>query len=90
MIETSTAEEARAALQTQGPIALVFSDINLPGAWQGTDLARWLRDRAPGVKVILTSSAFHTLAGLKTCDGFVAKPYLVQEIAADVKKLLGR
>jgi DNA-binding response OmpR family regulator len=90
VIETATAEEARTALETDEPIALVFSDINLPGVWQGTDLARWVRDVAPGVKVILTSSAFHTVAGLKTCDGFVPKPYLTQEVTAGVKRLLGR
>jgi DNA-binding response OmpR family regulator len=90
VIEAATAEEAWIAVQTEARIALVFSDIDLPGVWQGTDLARWVRDAAPGVKVILTSSAFHTVAGLKTCDDFVPKPYLVQEIAADVKRLLGR
>jgi DNA-binding response OmpR family regulator len=90
VIETATAEEARRALETEEPIALVFSDIDLPGAWQGSDLARWLRDTAPAVKVILTSSAFHSLAGLKTCDGFLPKPYLAQEVSANVKSLLGR
>jgi len=90
VIEAATAEEARTALETREPVALVFSDIDLPGAWQGTDLARWLRDYAPGVKVILTSSAFHAIAGLKTCDGFLPKPYLAEEVTANVKKLLGR
>jgi len=90
VIETATAEEARTAIETKEPIALIFSDINLPGAWQGTDLARWARERMPDVKVILTSSAFHTVAGLKSCDGFMPKPYLIQEVAAGVKRLLGR
>jgi CheY-like chemotaxis protein len=90
VIETGTAEEARAALETGEPIALVFSDINLPGAWQGTDLAAWLRGFAPEVKVILTSSAFHSLAGLKSCDSFLPKPYLAEEVTASVEELLGR
>jgi CheY-like chemotaxis protein len=91
VIETATAEEARAALEAQEPIALIFSDIDLPSAWQGSDLAEWLHRHAPAVKVILTSSAFRPRAGLKTtCDGFLPKPYLAEEVTANVKALLGR
>jgi CheY-like chemotaxis protein len=89
VVEAITAEEARAAIETGEPVALVFSDINLPGKWQGTDLAGWVHAAFPAVKVILTSSAFHTLAGLRGCDHFVPKPYLPEEIAALVRKLGG-
>jgi CheY-like chemotaxis protein len=89
VIETASAEEARTAVETREPVALVFADINLPGTWQGTDLAAWLHTNFSAVKVILTSSAFHTLTGLKGCDGFLSQPYLAEEVVASVKKLVG-
>jgi DNA-binding NtrC family response regulator len=88
VVEAITAEEARAAIET-GDVALVFSDINLPGRWQGTDLAGWVHAEFPAVKVILTSSAFHTVAGLRGCHHFIPKPYLPEEIAALARKLGG-
>jgi CheY-like chemotaxis protein len=89
VIETATAEEARAAVETRVPISLIFADIDLPEVLSGTDLTDWLRGHAPGVKVILTSSGFHPHGALETCDSFVPKPYLAEEVAATVKELIG-
>ncbi len=88
VIETSSAEEARAAIEGREPIALVFADVNQPGTWQGTDLSGWLHDRFPAVKVVLTSCAFHTIGGLKGCDRILPKPYLMDDVAQTVTGLL--
>jgi len=89
VIEAVTAEEARTAIETGEPVILLFTDINLAGLWQGTDLAAWVHAEYPQMKVILTSSAFHNVAGLPGCDGFIPKPYLPDEVAEQVKKLVG-
>jgi CheY-like chemotaxis protein len=88
VIEAVTADEARTTLLTGEPVMLVFSDINLPGPWQGTDLAAWVRSDFPEIKVILTSTAFHQVAGLPACDLFIPKPYLPEEIAEQIRKLV--
>jgi CheY-like chemotaxis protein len=88
VIETATGEEAHATLEMGADVDLVFADIDLPGPWQGTQLVGWLRTQLPGIKVILTSCAFHNLVGAG-CDGFIAKPYLPTEVATYIETLLG-
>jgi len=89
VVEAVTAEEARAAMSGGEPVMLIFTDINLAGKWQGTDLAAWVHAEFPAVKVIMTSSAFHSVAGLSACDRFIPKPYQPQEVAEQVKNLVG-
>jgi len=89
VIEAVTAEEARAAIASGEPVMVIFTDINLAGKWQGPDLAAWARSEFPAVKVIMTSSAFHSVAGLSACDRFIPKPYQPEEVAEQVKKLVG-
>jgi CheY-like chemotaxis protein len=86
VLEAAHAEEARDILRGKEPIEIVFSDINLPGQWKGTDLARWLRREFPDVKVILTSGETWFVGN--DCDIFVAKPYRPDEVAAHIKRLL--
>jgi DNA-binding response OmpR family regulator len=89
VIETGTGEEARDALQAGEAATAIFADIDLPGMWQGTHLAAWTRTHFPKVKIILTSGAFHTVAGLRSCDRFVPKPYQPREIAEQVRAVIG-
>lgn len=49
----ATAEEA-GLLPQEPPFLLLLADVGLPGA-QGTDLANGLKDRWPGLRVILFS-----------------------------------
>ncbi|WP_292177368.1 response regulator [Mesorhizobium sp.] len=55
VVEAGTAAEAIDVLESNLPVDLVFSDIQMPGDLDGFGLARWIRQRQPGVKVILTS-----------------------------------
>jgi CheY-like chemotaxis protein len=41
-------------LESGQSIALVFSDIALPGGMTGYDVAEWVRAMTPDVKVLLT------------------------------------
>jgi signal transduction histidine kinase len=52
--EASTADAALAILEKE-PIALVFSDVVMPGGTDGELLARQVVQRWPGTKVVLTS-----------------------------------
>ncbi|HVY99449.1 MAG TPA: response regulator [Dongiaceae bacterium] len=89
VLEAANGEEAREILQSKEPIEIVFSDVNLPGAWTGADLATWLRGAFPGVKVILTSGAVTVLDPATACDLFLAKPYHPAEVLAHIRRLLG-
>lgn len=56
VIDAATVEDAISRAVTDGrPIDLLFTDVDLPGALDGIDLARWFVLYAPRAPVILTS-----------------------------------
>jgi PAS domain S-box-containing protein len=55
VLEAGHAAEALAVLGDAPDVDIVFSDLVMPGGMSGFDLARQVRERFPGVRVILTS-----------------------------------
>ena len=55
VLEAKTGPEAITLLESGEPIALVFSDIVMPGGMTGYDVAEWVRSMKPELKVLLTS-----------------------------------
>ena len=88
------AENAEAALaeleRSQVPFDAVFSDVVMPGMG-GIALARLLRERDPGLPVVLTSGYSHVLAQDDT-HGFelLRKPYSAAELARVLQETAGR
>ncbi|MBE9605695.1 response regulator [Acetobacteraceae bacterium H6797] len=87
IVDVASADEARAVLETGVPVALVFSDIQMPGRMNGLGLAQWIRENRPEIRIILTSggiSATEVAAAL--CDeGPIPKPYNPQRIAERIR-----
>ena len=74
VVEAKTGPEAITLLQSGEPIALVFSDIVMPGGMTGYDVAQRVCSMKPDVKVLLTS-------------GYSDMPLAVSETARKVKVL---
>ena len=55
VLEAADASEAIAAVDAEGPVSLVFSDIRMPGKMDGVRLAEWFQSHYPEVPVLLTS-----------------------------------
>jgi signal transduction histidine kinase len=55
VLEAKTGPDAITLLESDEPIALVFSDIVMPGGMTGYDVAERVRSMKPDVKVLLTS-----------------------------------
>jgi CheY-like chemotaxis protein len=55
VIEASDADEAIKALEADGRIRLLFTDVDMPGTMDGLKLARFVADRWPPVRIIVTS-----------------------------------
>jgi len=53
VLEAGDADEAVALLEARSDIALVFTDINMPGSMDGLKLAHAVRDRWPRVKILV-------------------------------------
>lgn len=82
VIEAATGAEALALLEQIEQIALVLSDVVMPGGVDGLSLAREVRARRPGVGVLLMSGY---AGGPDVATGDVpllAKPFSSRELAA--------
>ena len=53
--EASDLAEAKAVLDADTAVDLVFTDVNMPGIENGFALASWIRQRHPETRVLLTS-----------------------------------
>jgi CheY-like chemotaxis protein len=89
VIEAANADEAIAILETRSDIAVVFTDIQMPGSMDGLKLAAAVRDRWPPVKIVATSG--HVTIGRDDLpDGgrFLPKPYSSAEILNTLRELI--
>jgi PAS domain S-box-containing protein len=92
LLEASNGHQALEQSVQHPDIALVFSDVMLPGGLLGTHLANKLRERRPGLKVLMTS-AFSDSAIMHRgiLDGsmeVLTKPYRVEDLARRVRAIL--
>jgi PAS domain S-box-containing protein len=92
VVEAADATQALDLLLREPRIALMFSDIGLPGGMNGCQLANTARQRLPQLKILLTSG-YAEQALLK--DGqwdatipLLNKPYDFQALAARVREVL--
>lgn|SRR5689334_21174059 len=83
VIEAVDAEEAIELLDANRTIRLVFSDITMPGSMDGDQLAEWISDRYPQVRILLTSGI--TQRGQQP---FIAKPYSFIELQRRIERML--
>jgi CheY-like chemotaxis protein len=91
VLEAGNAAEAITALEADASIAIVFSDVQMPGSMDGWGLARWVRRERPAVKVILTSGVARAseAAGDLCEDGpLMEKPYSHIELERRIRMLL--
>ena len=86
------AEAALGALANGRKINLLFSDVMMPGAMNGIELAHQFRIRRPDLPVLLTSG--HAQAAQRQAETFgfrlLPKPYRLEELATAVKTLNSR
>ena len=80
----ASAEAALGALANNRDIALVFSDVMMPGEMNGVDLAREIRRRRPSLPVVLTSGYSEAAAYDARAEGvnLLPKPYSLEELDA--------
>jgi DNA-binding NtrC family response regulator len=88
VVECVDAEQAMAFLAREGQdVALVFSDIRLPGELDGVDLARRVKSLWPHITVIVTSG-FELRRPEKLPDTvtYLPKPWLALDILMQAEK----
>jgi CheY-like chemotaxis protein len=76
VVEASNADEAVAILEARLDIAVVFTDIQMPGSMDGLKLARAVRNRWPPIHIVATSGFVNVRTGdLPNGGRFLPKPY---------------
>jgi two-component system, response regulator PdtaR len=75
-IEACDAEDALAEIIRHPEISVLFTDINMPGQFDGLELARLVHEYRPDIRLILTSGRSPPPANQIPDDGrFLSKPY---------------
>ena len=91
VVEAGDAHEAIAAMDAEGPVSLVFTDVRMPGKMDGFGLAEWFRSNYPSVPVLLTSGYNGGRSLPATSDPavrFIEKPYSQTQVVRRIEALL--
>jgi two-component system chemotaxis response regulator CheY len=76
VLTAMNANEALTTLDGHPEVALVLTDVNMPGAMDGIDLVRELHRRHSPVRcVVVSGDALHASERLDGLAPFLAKPY---------------
>ncbi len=91
-MEAENAMEALEALQRNPQIALLFSDVIMPGGMNGYELALEARRRWPDLKILLTSgyasqSTFNIPGDFEKPE-LINKPFRMRELAIKLRQIL--
>lgn len=91
IVEAGDAHEALEVLERTPGIALIFTDINMPGSLDGMDLAAEVVRRWPHIEIIVTSGGVSlNSADIPDAGTFLPKPYATQNLIDMVKEHLAR
>jgi CheY-like chemotaxis protein len=87
--EAASAEEAMHYLDSGAPVDLLFTDVNLPGAMDGAQLAWQVRQRRPELPVVYTSGRARSsvIGALVPRSIFVSKPYDPEDVCMLLARL---
>ena len=91
VLEAKTGVEAIKLLESGEQVALVFSDIALPGSMTGYDVAKWVRSKKPELKMLLTTGYSNVpLAASEAIRRIrvLAKPYTREQLACALYEAL--
>jgi CheY-like chemotaxis protein len=89
-VEAVDADEAVAILESRSDIALLLTDIQMPGTMDGLGLARSVHERWPPIKIILVSGQL-TLANIDipADSRFFGKPLDAKDLIAEMQSMIG-
>lgn len=86
VLEAGNADEALRFFETNADIRLLFTDVSMPGSMNGSDLARQVAERWPGVGIIMTSGRPRPLK-LPLSMLFHDKPYEPAAVLRQAKEM---
>ena len=89
-VEALDTDEAIAILESGSDIALICTDIQLPGNMDGLGLAHTVHKRWPAIKIILVSGQLTPPSiDLPPFIRFFGKPLQAWQIIAELRRMIG-
>jgi CheY-like chemotaxis protein len=91
ILEAGDAQEALDLLEQTSGVALVFTDINMPGSNDGLDLVTEVAKRWPNIEIIVTSGGIRLNdEDIPDAGRFLPNPYTSEQLGRMVKEQLAR
>src|SRR5712671_658528 len=88
-VEAVDADEAVAILEARSDIALLFTDIQMPGSMDGLKLAHAVHRRWPPIKIILVSGQLKlTNLDIPVDSCFFGKPLEAEVMIAQMRSMI--
>ena len=89
-VEAVNADEAIAILESRSDIAVLFTDIQMPGSMDGLKLAHAVHARWPDIKIVLVSGQVKPTDAERPADSrFFGKPLGVEQMIAELQSMVG-
>jgi len=89
-IEAVDADQAVAILESRSDIALLFTDIQMPGSMDGLRLAHAVHERWPPIKIILVSGQLKLAnIDIPANSRFFGKPLEAKNMIAEMQEMIG-
>jgi DNA-binding response OmpR family regulator len=88
VIEAKDAERAQSLFLSGERIDLLSTDVVMPGAMDGLELAQWVRNRYPTVPIMVVTGWPKHEPVARGYDAFVMKPYRIEDLLKRIKALV--
>jgi CheY-like chemotaxis protein len=90
-VEAVDADQAIAILEARSDVALILTDIQMPGTMDGLELAHTVQRRWPPIKIILVSGQLKLAEiDIPLDSRFFGKPLDAAEMIAQMRTMIGR
>lgn len=89
VVEAASASQALEILARRSDVAVLFTDVNMPGQLNGLDLAELVHHRWPAIKLVVTSGAALERT-VPDAGRFIAKPYRQRSMTELIQEVVGR
>ena len=89
-VEALDTDEAVSILESRSDIALMCTDIQMPGSMDGLGLAHAVHARWPSIKIIVVSGQLNPPSiDLPPCSRFFGKPLEPGQMIAQMRNMIG-
>jgi two-component sensor histidine kinase/ActR/RegA family two-component response regulator len=89
-VEAVNADEAISVLESRSDIALLLTDIQMPGSIDGLKLAHAVHERWPSIKIILVSGQVKPSEAERPANSrFFGKPLGVEQMITELQAMVG-